>query len=244
MGLDISIYRVTAPEGIAPGDRISSDIKEEKYKNTEFKEINDDSLCDTVRRIGVRCFIDNTYVVYEDIILDTIIKLGIKENKAKEFAEEAKLSVTVNRDDTESRIFKVSNHLTKKVLSGMPIFGSMKESVSADLENTGDYTVTGQVMKNNTLVVDIKKLTDSSKPYSGRYSREKQEEVYAFDIEQLAYQRNELNDRGWELLPDPDNEPGLLDDKERVRLMTEEGGLSKEFIEKWEDGQTIFDAWW
>ena len=56
-----------------------------------------------------------------------------------------------------------------------------------------------------------------------------------------AYQRGGLNDEGFEMLPENGS---LCDDKELVRRLVEKGGLSPEFIEKWEDGVTVFFNWW
>jgi len=77
--------------------------------------------------------------------------------------------------------------------------------------------------------------------YSGRYNESEWTEHYAFVLTDLAYQRGDLSDEGWEMLPENGS---LCDDKEIVKRLVEKGGLSPEFIEKWEDGAAVFYSWW
>ena len=56
-----------------------------------------------------------------------------------------------------------------------------------------------------------------------------------------AGKRGELNDGGWELMPE---NASLCDNKELVKRLVDKCGLSPEFIEKLEDGVTVFYSWW
>lgn len=66
-------------------------------------------------------------------------------------------------------------------------------------------------------------------------------EYYAFDLEEIDYQRKGLNDLGWSLMPENCE---YDDSKERVKRMCEEGGLSGTFIDNWIDGETVLWCWW
>ena len=61
----------------------------------------------------------------------------------------------------------------------------------------------------------------------------------AAELVEIAYQRG-ISEDGWNLLPENCE---LVDDKERIEELTHHG-LDKEFIEKWVDDKTIFEAWW
>jgi len=61
------------------------------------------------------------------------------------------------------------------------------------------------------------------------------------NLKNIDYQRKGLNEKGWSLLPDNCE---YYDGKTRIRKMTQCGGLSKSFIENWNDGETLFEAWW
>lgn len=242
MGLDMSIYRVTAPEGISEGDRIDCETAK-KYEHTEFRRPDDKDLSETVKRIGVRCTIQHRDIRYDDIIRDMLIKLGVKEKKAKLFSENFKCGMVCSNKDAGIRAYRNTSNYLKMALFRYKADGKEANYVSAELENTGTHSVEAVLTHKDRIEVLIHHLKGFDVEYTGKYSFTEWKDVIAFDLKELAYQREGLNERGWELLPDPDKEPALSDDKERVRLMTEEGGLSKEFIEKWEDGQTIFNGW-
>lgn len=66
-------------------------------------------------------------------------------------------------------------------------------------------------------------------------------ESYVYQTEEVAYQRKGLNDYGWSLLPENCTYSTNYDDL--VELATE-GGLSKDFLDNWIEGETALVAWW
>lgn len=73
------------------------------------------------------------------------------------------------------------------------------------------------------------------------YLEEVKRTMLAFILEEVDYQRKGLNEYGIELLPEDCKE---CDDFKVVEALVEHGGLSGTFIDNWEDGRTIFVAWW
>lgn len=65
--------------------------------------------------------------------------------------------------------------------------------------------------------------------------------VYVYETEEIAYQRKGLNDYGWELLP---GNCVYSTDKDLVQEMVDEGGLDESFIDNWVDDCTAIYAWW
>lgn len=86
-------------------------------------------------------------------------------------------------------------------------------------------------------------ITIPSETIEKKYILQKTEEFYFFESNEVAYQRKGLNDIGWELLEKIGNCVNC-DDKEKVKELVEKGNLSKDFIDNWIDGETVFCAWW
>lgn len=61
----------------------------------------------------------------------------------------------------------------------------------------------------------------------------------AAELVEVAYQRG-ISEDGWNFLPENCE---FVDDKAKIEELTHHG-LNKEFIEKWVDDKTIFEAWW
>lgn len=74
-----------------------------------------------------------------------------------------------------------------------------------------------------------------------KYLQEVKRTMLAYVSEEVDYQRKGLNEEGWDLLPENCK---ACDDFKVVEALVEHGGLSETFIENWEDGRTIFVAWW
>jgi hypothetical protein len=70
---------------------------------------------------------------------------------------------------------------------------------------------------------------------------EREDEMYAIDLEFVDYQRKGLNDTGWDLIPE---NVSYSDNKGRITKMTLFGNLSESFITNWVDGETVFHPWW
>lgn len=74
-----------------------------------------------------------------------------------------------------------------------------------------------------------------------KYLQEAKRTMLAYVSEEVDYQRKGLNEEGWDLLPENCE---ACDDFKVIEALVEHGGLSETFIENWEDGCTIFVAWW
>ena len=74
-----------------------------------------------------------------------------------------------------------------------------------------------------------------------KFTYDEEKEVYAIDLIEVAYQRKGLNDTGLKLIP---KNLSYSDDKKRIENMVRLGGLSKQFIEKWVDGEIVFHPSW
>lgn len=75
-----------------------------------------------------------------------------------------------------------------------------------------------------------------------QYLYHKKQHLYAVNMEEIAYQRKGLNDRGWDLMACDNCD--YTDDFDAVKAMVDEGGLSKEFVDSWVDEETVFCPWW
>ncbi len=100
----------------------------------------------------------------------------------------------------------------------------------------GNTHITVYLKDDKTASIDIDDKTMMEKYIFSQINKR-----YVCKLEEVDYQRKGLNDTGWSLLPDNCQ---YSDDKENVIKMTEEGGLSKSFVRNWEDGKTVFMAWW
>lgn len=70
----------------------------------------------------------------------------------------------------------------------------------------------------------------------------KKVDEYIVKMEEVAYQRKGLSDRGWELMACENCD--YTDDFDAVKAMVDEGGLSEEFTDNWVNGETVFHPWW
>lgn len=70
---------------------------------------------------------------------------------------------------------------------------------------------------------------------------DKEYEYIAFYTDEVEYQREGLSNEGWGIIPE---NCIYSENKKIIKRMTETGGLDKKFIESWEDGKTLFLAWW
>lgn len=86
---------------------------------------------------------------------------------------------------------------------------------------------------NTTIFIDKKDIL--------KFTYDEEKEVYAIDLIEVAYQRKGLNDTGLKLIPE---NLSYSDNKKRIEKMVRLGGLSKQFIEKWVDGETVFHPSW
>lgn len=66
-------------------------------------------------------------------------------------------------------------------------------------------------------------------------------QVYVYQTEEVDYQRKGLNEYGWSLLPENCTYSTNYDNL--VELVNN-GGLSRNFLDNWIDGETALMAWW
>ena len=238
MGLDMALYRVSKPENVSDGDRISERDRSEKYEDVQFLE-PEDGICKTVMRYAVKCFCEKTSFDHTSAVTDMFVKLGADEAQAAVFAGCFRKTVSKSGSGFAETIFRTEDRKAKKFLKKSGV-GKRGNTLSVCIEKTESVTVECLAADNDSVTVRYSWLEEEGY-YNGRYNESEWAEHYAFVLTDAAYQRGGLNDEGFEMLPENGS---LCDDKELVRRLVEKGGLSPEFIEKWEDGVTVFFNWW
>lgn len=242
MGLDMSLYRVIKPDDISEGAWISIDEQRNKFDGTEFFRADRVKICETVQRIAVRCIAENQRYLPHFALHDMFRVLGLSDETAWIYTRSFKNSGVLawNGEFTfgmKTEFAEVQELLQKcGADAGLPA----EQRRKITLENTMHYGLECELAKPD--YVRVKFLnSNEKKSYAGKYIRSEWFENYAFRLEELAYQRNGLNDEGGKLLTESAE---LCDDRERVRQLVERGGLAPEFIGKWIDGCTVLNAWW
>lgn len=236
MGLDMYLYKVSTPE-INEGE-IINDIHEDprcsgvKFINTDAENV----LCDTIKKIAVKCIITERYYNMRKIITDYLMNFDVLEEKASEYAEKfyqggssyscTKQSFSLYCDDNEE---------VKRILNSI---GNSDETI---LETTPSMTTSIRYEKDYDRIVVSFTVNETNMHYEGKYLITKNNKKYAVIMKEVDYQRKGLNDTGWSLLPE---NCCYCDDKDLICEMTEDGGLSESFIENWIDDETVFWAWW
>lgn len=85
------------------------------------------------------------------------------------------------------------------------------------------------------------KIDNALLSYRGNYISEDVDTVYSVEMDEIDYQRKGLTNEGWGLLPENCSYCG---DRTVVEKLCKDGGLSMSFLNNWEDGVTLFYAWW
>ena len=237
MGLDMALYRVSKPGNVSEGDKISERDRAEKYESVQFLEPQD-GICGTVMRYAVKCLCEKTSFAYKSAIADMFVKLGADEAQAAVFAGCFKKTISKSGNGFTETTFKTEDKKAMKLLKKGGA-GKRGNALSVELERTEAHSVECVAADKDSVTVRCSWLEEEY--YNGRYNESEWSEHYAFVLTEAAYQRGDLNDEGFEMLPENGS---LCDDKELVRRLVEKGGLSPEFIEKWEDGVTVFYNWW
>lgn len=242
MGLDMSLYRVIKPDDISEGAWISIAEQRKKYHGTEFLRADRVKICETVQRIAVRCITEEQRYLPHFALHDMFRVLGLSDETAWIYTRSFKNSGVLARKGEFNfgmeTAFAEVQELLKKCGADADLPAEQRRKIT--LENTMHYGLECEFAKPDYVRVKFLISTEETY-YAGKYIRSEWFENYAFRLEELAYQRNGLNDKGGELLPE---NAELCDDRERVRQLVEYGGLSPEFIGKWIDGCTVLNAWW
>ena len=238
MGLDMALYRVSKPGNVSEGDKISEKDRSEKYKNIQFLE-PEEGICDTLKKYAVRCFCETRSFAYKSALADMFVRLGLDESNAAEYAGSFRKTVSKSGNGTVEAEFRTEDKKAMKFLKKCGA-GKRGNSLSVGLEKTEDFSVECFAADKDSITVRYCRL-GKEECYSGRYNESVWTEHYVFELTDIAYQRGDLNDEGWEMLPENGS---LCDDKELVKRLVAKGGLSPEFIEKWEDGAAVFYSWW
>ncbi len=240
MGLDMSLCRVLPPKGITAGDRISHDGWM-KMRGIDLIRTDSKELCDTIRRIGVICPFEEHFYQRELAVYDMFRKLTADEETAKRLAAcfrykggmlamPGQIAFGMESDSPEAADFLRSIGVQEKA--------PHSECISVELESTPTYQLVCVIWKPTYIHVEYRTPGDRDR-YRGRYIRSEWRDYYFYSTEELAYQREGLKPNGWKLLP-----KGYCDSKELIAHLVRRGGLSQDFIKKWEDGRTVFSAWW
>lgn len=90
------------------------------------------------------------------------------------------------------------------------------------------------------LVNEKYKLTVDKNILNEKYIFSQIKRINACKFDVIAYQRNGISEKGMTILPQKNE---YCDKKEVVANLINEG-LFQEFIDKWEDGETVFATWW
>lgn len=240
MGLDMSIYRILPPAGIKAGDRISRDDWT-KMRGTDLLRTDSNALCDTIRRIGVICSFEEQHYERELAVLDMFRRLTADKETAERYAAcyrykggmsamPGQIAFAMQTDNAEPADFLRS--------IGVQENAPHKECISVDLESTPTYQLVCVIWKPMYIHVEYRTPGDKER-YRGRYIRSEWRDYYFYRTKELAYQREGLKPNGWRLLPE-----GFCDNKALIAHLVRRCGLSHDFIKNWEEGCTVFNAWW
>ena len=241
MGLDMSIYRILPPKGITAGDRISHDDWM-KMHGIDLIRTDSGELCDTIRRIGVICPFEEMHYERELAVYDIFCKITGDETTAKRYADcfqyrggmcamPGLLAFGMQTDNSS----EAADYLRS---IGVQENAPVKERISVELESTPTYQLVCVFWKPAYIHVEYRTPGDKDR-YRGKYIRSEWRDYYFYSTEELAYQREGLKPNGWRLLP-----KGYCDSKALIAHLARRGGLSHDFVKKWEDGCTVFSAWW
>lgn len=241
MGLDMNLYRVSKPETVGEGDRIDYDMQLRECKGIEFIAADDPCLSDTVRKNSVMCFVKDRQILYEQILTDLFMLIGVKAKSAESYAAAFHSCRFFTKDNTYYVRFTASDKKAVRFLSRLGANSKRGKTASFVLENTDKFNIVCSVHDKDSIYIGQQRLCEAELSYDGKYTKNEWSKRCAFTLTDLAYQRGGLNETGWELLPENCT---LCDDKELVHRLVDKGGLSREFIEKWEDGVTVFYVWW
>ena len=243
MALDMYLYHVVKPDDIAEGAWISWDKWLSRGKKTKFTRAERQYVCKTVQRNAVPCIVESRRHLMHFALHDMFRALKCGEETAWDYARSFK----------EKEVSARTGAFTFGMKTIMPEAQALLKASGADaelpaekrrkitLEHTTEYGLECELAAPDFVFVRYLEPVEG-KAYSGKYIRSEWFENFAYRLEELAFQQDGISDAGWALLKGPDFL--IWDEKERVQELVEQGGLSAEFLEKWIDGCTIFDASW
>lgn len=236
MGLDMSLFRVITPD-IKDGEHIKNAHEDSRFSDVRFINVdNEEVLCDTIKKLAVRCVLTEEYYDIRNVIADYLMAFNLSKETATDYAKSFSVGGSSHCYGEES--FNMYSH-DDAVKDFVKTIG-----INEKLIDASPYMTT-TIKSDGYKYTIVFKLNDPKDPelenYKGKYIISKEEEKYAVKLEEVEYQRRGLNDTGWDLLPE---NCCYCDDKNLIRQMTERGGLSKSFIDEWIDGETVFRPWW
>lgn len=236
MGLDMYLFKVSTPE-ITEGEIVKNIHEDPKCSGVAFFNTDAENvLCGTIEKFAVKCIVTERYYNIREIITDYLMTFDVSEEQASEYAKQFWQGGSSRTNKNESfSLYCEDNEEIKKTLNGIC---NTDEKI---LETTQNMTTSVRYESDYNKIVVVFTFNDTDTPYEGKYITEKNTNKYAVKLEEIDYQRKGLNDTGWGLLPE---NCGYCDDKDLIRKITKEGGLSESFIENWIDDETVFWAWW
>lgn len=228
MGLDMYLYEVRE-SGREPGfsinkkDRLSFD-GEVLLSETEYNTLPEEYKKHLVKGTETSTLILIGQIATDifkgnEHTLDNIIKVGSKHSK-----DETYLYHRINKDFVEMEVPK-----------GRQVLDDTKDiTVAYEFESDDSETY-------KLSIIFRENVEDGIQNYKGKYVAERVDEVYSCMMDEIDYQRKGLNDIGWTLLPENCSYCG---DRTVIENLCNRGGLSMSFLNNWEDGKTLFCAWW
>lgn len=233
MGLDMYLYEVSKPD-IAEGFSLTED---EIYTREEdglvlFNE--EEYIAFPYKEYLVKGEIKKWYIEIKQILIDVMgltsdMVITSKYGGVKYCDNQTvnMLYITIKKDYK----VKTGNSTVVQQDDGFAI----KCNVELKEEDVETATYKAEVIFENS-------FTESGgRKYNGKYIVEQYEVVYVVNLEEICYQRKGLTDAGWDALPENCSYCG---DERVIETLCKTGGLSEKFLEKWENGKTVFCPWW
>lgn len=228
MGLDMYLYEVRE-SGREPGFSINKSDRFRFEDEVLLSETEYNALPNEYKKHFVKGTETSTLMLIEQVAtdifkgnehtLDKIIKVGSKYSK-----DEIHLFYRINKDFVEIEVPK-----------GRQVLDDTKDvTVAYEFESDNNETY-------KLSIIFRENVEDGMRNYKSKYVAERVDEVYSCMMDEIDYQRKGLNDTGWTLLPENCSYCG---DRNVIENLCNKGGLSMSFLENWEDGKTLFCAWW
>lgn len=243
MALDMYLYRVVPPDDIELGAWIGWDEWLKRSKETQFRKADRQHVCKTVQRNAVSCFVEFRRHLMHFALHDMFRVLKCSDETAWDYARSFREREASARTGEFAFRMITENAEAQALLkaSGANADLPAEKRRKITLEHTMEYGLECELAAPDA--VRVRYLDPvKGKDYAGKYIHREWYENFAYRLEELAFQQDGISEEGRKLLDGPDFL--IWDEKDRVQELVTQGGLSAEFIEKWIDGCTIFDASW
>lgn len=198
----------------------------------------------------------------DEVLLSEAEYNTLPEEYKKHFVKGTETSTLMLIEQVATDIFKGNEHTLDKIKKTGSIYSKgeicllyriNKDYVEIEvpkgrqvLDDTKDVTVAYEFESDDhetykLSIIFRENVEDGMRNYKSKYVAERVDEVYSCIMDEVDYQRKGLNDTGWTLLPENCSYCG---DRTVIENLCNRGGLSMSFLRNWEDGKTLFCAWW